>query len=124
MVVVMVSWMRSRGERPDSSFEVSNSQASITTVSLASAKNEFYVALPTLTANTYWFSATADGKNYVAKAVVSKATEAGKYYWTSSEDLARVFCMEVIYNKVNEGGISFEGSFSYSDHYVRVCLAF
>lgn len=63
-----------------SSFEVSNSQASITTVSLASAKSEFYVALPTLTANTYWFSATADGKNYVAKAVVSKATEAGKYY--------------------------------------------
>ena len=63
-----------------SSFEVSNSQASITTVSLASAKSEFYVALPTLTENTYWFSATADGKNYVAKAVVSKATEAGKYY--------------------------------------------
>ena len=63
-----------------SSFEVSNSQASITTVSLASAKSEFYVALPTLTPNTYWFSATADGKNYVAKAVVSKATEAGKYY--------------------------------------------
>ena len=63
-----------------SSFEVSNSQASITTVSLASAKSEFYVALPTLTAYTYWFSATADGKNYVAKAVVSKATEAGKYY--------------------------------------------
>ena len=63
-----------------SSFEVSNSQASITTVSLASAKSEFYVALPTLTAYTYWFSATADGKNYVAKAVVSKDTEAGKYY--------------------------------------------
>lgn len=63
-----------------SSFEVSNSQASITTVSLASAKSEFYVALPTMTPNTYWFSATADGKNYVAKAVVSKETEAGKYY--------------------------------------------
>ena len=63
-----------------SSFEVSNSLASITTVSLASAKSEFYVALPTLTAYTYWFSATADGKNYVAKAVVSKETEAGKYY--------------------------------------------
>jgi len=63
-----------------STFEVSNSQASITTVSLASAKSEFYVALPTMTPNTYWFSATADGKNYVAKAVVSKATEAGKYY--------------------------------------------
>ena len=63
-----------------SSFEVSNSLASITTVSLASAKSEFYVALPTLTAYTYWFSATADGKNYVAKAVVSKDTEAGKYY--------------------------------------------
>ena len=63
-----------------SSFEVSNSQASITTVSLASAKSEFYVALPTMTAYTYWFSATADGKNYVAKAVVSKETEAGKYY--------------------------------------------
>lgn len=63
-----------------SSFEVSNSLASITTVSLASAKSEFYVALPTMTAYTYWFSATADGKNYVAKAVVSKATEAGKYY--------------------------------------------
>ena len=63
-----------------SSFEVSNSQASITTVSLAKAKSEFYVALPYLTDNTYWFSATANGKNYVAKAVVSKATEAGKYY--------------------------------------------
>lgn len=63
-----------------SSFEVSNSLASITTVSLASAKSEFYVALPTMTAYTYWFSATADGKNYVAKAVVSKDTEAGKYY--------------------------------------------
>lgn len=63
-----------------SSFEVSNSQASITTVSLASAKSEFYVALPPMTTNTYWFSVTADGKNYVAKAVVSKATEAGKYY--------------------------------------------
>ena len=230
-----------------SSFEVSNSQASITTVSLASAKSEFYVALPTLTANTYWFSATADGKNYVAKAVVSKATEAGKYYqstvqmatvgdvilsdgkfakasstgtkvamvayvgkdtdhgyfhglaiamtdesdemmnwetakntckdksvpfspsewvlpsrdqwramfqanggdrrkyiglntaldtvggdplkrdtyyWTSSEDAARVFCMQVIYNNVEEEGIAFEGTFSFSDHYVRACLAF
>ena len=232
-----------------SSFEVSNSQSSITTVSLASAKSEFYVALPYLTANTYWFSATADGKNYVAKAVVPKAkdTEAGKYYqstvqmatvgdvilsdgkfalasstgtkvamvayvgsetdhgykhglaiamtdesgemmdwetakntcnnksvpfspsewvlpsrdqwsakfqanggdrrryiglntalqtvgggplkrdtyyWTSSEDAARVFCMQVIYNQLNEEGISFEGSFSYSDHYVRACLAF
>ena len=64
-----------------SSFEVSNSQASITTVSLASAKSEFYVALPPMTAYTYWFSVTtADDKNYVAKAVVSKETEAGKYY--------------------------------------------
>ena len=63
-----------------SSFKVSNSLASITTVSLASAKSEFYVALPTMTAYTYWFSATANGKNYVAKAVVSKDTEAGKYY--------------------------------------------
>lgn len=63
-----------------SSFEVSNSLASITTVSLASAKREFYVALPTMTPYTYWFSATANGKNYVAKAVVSKDTEAGKYY--------------------------------------------
>lgn len=63
-----------------STFEVSNSQSSITTVSLSEAKSEFYVALPYLTANTYWFSATADGKNYVAKAVVSKETEAGIYY--------------------------------------------
>ena len=231
-----------------SSFEVSNSQASITTVSLASAKSEFYVALPTLTAYTYWFSATADGKNYVAKAVVSKATEAGKYYqstvqmatvgdvilsdgkfakasstgtkvamvayvgsdtdhgyfhglaiamtdesdkmnretaktacnnknnsvpvsssewvlpskdqwetmfkanggerhkysglktaletaggdqlkmytyyWTSSENLFQVLCMQVIYNTANEEGISFESSSSSSDHYVRACLAF
>lgn len=231
-----------------SSFEVSNSQASITTVSLASAKSEFYVALPTLTANTYWFSATADGKNYVAKAVVSKATEAGKYYqstvqmatvgdvilsdgkfakasstgtkvamvayvgsetdhgykhglaiamtdesgkmnretakntcknknttvpvsssewvlpskdqwetmfkanggnrhkysglktvletaggdqlkmytyyWTSSENLVQVLCMQVIYDTANKEGISFEASSSSSDHYVRACLAF
>ena len=232
-----------------SSFEVSNSQASITTVSLASAKSEFYVALPTLTAYTYWFSATADGKNYVAKAVVSKDTEAGKYYqstvqmatvgdvilsdgkfakasstetkvamvayvgkdtdhgyfhglaiamtdesdekmnwetakntcknknttvpvsssewvlpsddqwcamfqanggdrrnyiglntalqtvgggqlkrdtyyWTSSEGVGRVICMEVIYNNVEEEGIAFGGSFSSDDRYVRACLAF
>ena len=63
-----------------SSFEVSNSQASITTVSLSEAKSEFYVALPTMTPNTYYFNATAGDKNYVAKAVVSKETEAGIYY--------------------------------------------
>ena len=230
-----------------SSFEVSNSLASITTVSLASAKSEFYVALPTMTAYTYWFSATANGKNYVAKAVVSKDTEAGKYYqstvqmatvgdvilsdgkfakasstgtkvamvayvgsdtdhgyfhglaiamtddeinkadlsaakntcknksvpfspsewvlpstdqwetmfqanggdhhkyyglktaletaggdqltmytyyWTSSEDLVNVLCMQVIYDTANKEGISFERSSSSSDHYVRACLAF
>ena len=231
-----------------SSFEVSNSQASITTVSLASAKSEFYVALPTLTAYTYWFSATADGKNYVAKAVVSKATEAGKYYqstvqmatvgdvilsdgkfaqasstgtkvamvayvgsdtdhgykhglaiamtdesdkmnretaktacnnknnsvpvsssewvlpskdqwetmfkanggerhkysglktaletaggdqlkmytyyWTSSENLFQVLCMQVVYDTATKEGITFEASSSSSDHYVRACLAF
>ena len=46
------------------------------------------------------------------------------YYWTSSEGLVGVLCMQVIYNTANEEAISFEESSSNSDHYVRACLAF
>jgi len=46
------------------------------------------------------------------------------YYWTSSEGLVGVLCMQVIYNTANEEVISFEESYSNSDHYVRACLAF
>ena len=50
----------------------------ITTVTLTTS--DLYVALPVLTADTYWFNATADSKPYIAKATVSTATSAGTYY--------------------------------------------
>ena len=62
-----------------SEFKVSDSEGNvITTVSPSSSA--FYVALPALSASTYWFSATADSKPYIAKATVATATTAGNYY--------------------------------------------
>ena len=63
-----------------SEFVVSDNAGNvITTVTLTTAASEFYVALPDLTAGTYWFSATADSKSYIAKATAT-ATSAGNYY--------------------------------------------
>lgn len=53
----------------------------ITTVTLTAS--DLYVALPVLSADTYWFNATASGKPYIAKATVSTATSAGKFYSTT-----------------------------------------
>ena len=62
-----------------SEFKVSDSEGNvITTVSPSSSA--FYVALPALSAGTYWFSATADSKPYIAKGTVGTATTAGNYY--------------------------------------------
>jgi len=62
-------------------FKVSDASGNvITTVTLGSAASEFYVALPVLETGTYWFNATADSKPCIAKATVSTATMAGKYY--------------------------------------------
>ena len=62
-----------------SEFKVSDSEGNvITTVSPSSSA--FYVALPALSAGTYWFSATAGSKPYIAKGAVGTATTAGNYY--------------------------------------------
>ena len=45
------------------------------------------------------------------------------YYWTSSEGVLNVLCLEVIYDTATKEGISFK-EISYNDHYVRACLAF
>ena len=63
-------------------FKVSdNSGNVITTVTPTS--NEFYVALPVLATGMYWFNATIDSKPYIAKANISTATVAGRYYQTT-----------------------------------------
>lgn len=62
-------------------FKVSdNSGNVITTVTPGSATGTLYVALPVLATGMYWFNATIDNKAYIAKATVSTATVAGKYY--------------------------------------------
>ena len=62
-------------------FKVSdNSGNVITTVTPSSATGTLYVALPVLATGMYWFNATIDSKAYIAKATVSTATVAGKYY--------------------------------------------
>ena len=62
-------------------FKVSdNSGNVITTVTPSSATGTLYVALPVLATGMYWFNATIDSKPYIAKATVSTATVAGKYY--------------------------------------------
>ena len=65
-------------------FKVSdNSGNVITTVTLGSASNVLYVALPAMGDGTYWFNATIDNKPYIAKATMAAATVAGKYYQTT-----------------------------------------
>jgi hypothetical protein len=62
-------------------FKVSdNSGSVITTVKPGSASDVLYVALPAMGDGTYWFNATIDSKPYIAKANISTATVAGKYY--------------------------------------------
>ena len=68
-------------------FKVSDGSGNvITTVTPGSASGELYVALPVMAAGTYWFNATIDSKPYIAKAIVSTETIAGKYYQTHGED--------------------------------------
>ena len=62
-----------------SEFKISNASGNVITTVTPSA-SAFYVALPVLSADTYWFNATADSKPYIAKATVASATSAGKYY--------------------------------------------
>ena len=64
-----------------SEFKVSDSEGNVITTVSPSA-SAFHVALPALSASTYWFSATASGKPYIAKATAT-ATTAGKYYQTT-----------------------------------------
>ena len=65
-------------------FKVSaNSGYVITTVTPGSASDVLYVALPAMGDGTYWFNATIDSKPYIAKANISTATVAGKYYQTT-----------------------------------------
>ena len=62
-----------------SEFKVSDASGNvITTVSPTTAP--FWVALPVMAAGTYWFNATHGGNPYIAKATLSSATTAGKYY--------------------------------------------
>lgn len=58
---------------------MSDSEGNVITTVTPSA-SAFYVALPALSASTYWFSATAGSKPYIAKATVGTATTAGNYY--------------------------------------------
>ena len=60
-------------------FKVSDSEGNVITTVSPSA-SAFHVALPALSASTYWFSATASSKPYIAKATVSTATTIGTYY--------------------------------------------
>ena len=63
-------------------FKVSDAAGNvITTVTLTTS--DLYVALPVLSADTYWFNATASSKPYIAKATVSTATSAGNFYSTT-----------------------------------------
>ncbi len=65
-----------------SEFKVSDASGHVVTTVTPSAST-FYVALPVLSAGTYWFNATSDSNPYIAKATVSTPTEAGKYYQTN-----------------------------------------
>ena len=62
-----------------SEFKVSDSEDNVIATVSPSA-SAFYVALPALAVGTYWFSATADSKPYIASARVTSATSAGTYY--------------------------------------------
>lgn len=72
----------SAGAITPSEFKVSDSEGNVITTVTPSA-SAFYVALPALSTSTYWFSATADSKPYIAKATVGTATSAGNYYRTT-----------------------------------------
>ena len=62
-----------------SEFKVSDASGNvITTVSPTTAP--FWVALPVMAAGTYWFNGNGGGNPYIAKATLSSATTAGKYY--------------------------------------------
>ncbi len=62
-----------------SEFKVSDASGNvITTVSPSTAP--FWVALPVMAAGTYWFNCNGGGNPYIAKATLSSATTAGKYY--------------------------------------------
>ena len=53
----------------------------ITTVTQSPGSGTLYVALPALTAGTYWLNATdTDGKPYIRKVKINTATSAGKFY--------------------------------------------
>ena len=57
------------------------SGAVITTVTQSPGSGTLYVALPALTAGTYWLNATdTDGKPYIRKVKINTATSAGKFY--------------------------------------------
>ncbi len=72
----------SEAAKTASEFKVSdNSGNVITTVTPTSSA--FYVALPILATGMYWFNATIDSKPYIAKANITTATMAGKYYQTT-----------------------------------------
>lgn len=62
-----------------SEFKVSDSEGNVIT-SVTPSSSPFYVALPVLSASSYWFSATASSKPYIAKATVSTATSTSSYY--------------------------------------------
>jgi hypothetical protein len=67
---------------PVSEFKVSDGSGNVITTVTPSG-TPFYVALPAMAAGTYWFNATYSGKPYIAKATVTTATTAGKFYTTT-----------------------------------------
>lgn len=67
---------------PVSEFKVSDGSGNVMTTVTPSG-TPFYVALPAMAAGTYWFNATFSGKPYIAKATVTTATTAGKFYTTT-----------------------------------------
>ena len=74
----------SAGAKSATEFKVSDGSGNVmTTVTSGSASGELYVALPVMTAGTYWFNATIGEKPYIAKATTAADTEVGKYYQTT-----------------------------------------
>jgi hypothetical protein len=74
----------SAADKDASKFFVSDDEGNvITIVTPGSATDELYVALPVMTAGTYWFNATIGEKPYIAKATTAADTEVGKYYQTT-----------------------------------------
>ena len=74
----------SAADKDASKFIVSDDEGNVMTiVTPGSATGELYVALPVMTAGTYWFNATIGEKPYIAKATTAADTEVGKYYQTT-----------------------------------------